>query len=193
MLRRDERGATLVEFAIVLPVLLTLLLGVLDAGFQLYTRSVLLGEMQKAGRDSTLETSANRTAIIDERVEAAIHNVVPKAEIAFSRKSYRTFSDAAAAQAEEYTDYNDNGTCDNGEPYEDANNNGKWDNDGGNDGQGGAKDAVVYTATLDYPRLFPLARLIGLPQTVEVTATTVLRNQPYTDQDLSEPTARNCS
>lgn len=191
-LRRDEQGAALVEFAIVLPVLLALLLGALDAGYQLYTRSVLQGEMQKAGRDSTLETSPNRTSIIDDRVTAAVKKVAPNAELFFSRKSYRTFSDAAAAQAEEYTDTNDNGTCDNGEPFEDANNNGRWDDDGGNDGQGGAKDAVVYTATVDYPRLFPLARLIGLPPTVEISATTVLRNQPYTDQDETEPSAGNC-
>lgn len=191
-LLKDERATTIVEFALVAPILMLLIMGAMDTGYQLYARAILSGEMQKAGRDSSLETgSANATAL-DTRVENAVHNISKDATVTFTRKSYRTFSDAAAAQAETFTDTDADGTCNNGEPYEDANNNGQWDADGGNAGQGGAKDAVVYTATVTYPRLFPMASLIGLPGTVTLTSTTVLSNQPYDNQDQSAPTARNC-
>lgn len=192
-LGRDERGATIVEFAVVAPVLMILIMGAMDTGYQLYTRAILSGEMQKAGRDSGLETGTTNAATLDARVESAVLNIAPEAEITFSRKSYRTFSDAAAAQAESFTDTDGNGTCANGEPYEDANNNGNWDADGGNTGQGGAKDAVIYTARVVYPRMFPVTKLIGLPDTVTLTTSTVLRNQPFSDQDLSAATARNCT
>lgn len=192
-LKNDQSGVTLVEFAFVAPVLFVLLMGTLDLGHQLYTRAVLAGEMQKAGRDSSLETGTAQATALDTKVRTAVQNVAQNATVSFTRNSFRDFSDASASEPENWTDTNADGTCNAGEPYEDANNNNVWDADGGNDGQGGAKDAVVYTATVSYPRLFPMAGLAGLPDTVTLEATTVLRNQPYSDQDESDATVRNCT
>ncbi|WP_447729045.1 hypothetical protein [Sphingomonas koreensis] len=92
---------------------------------------------------------------------------------------------------------NNNGTCDGpvgstpGEPYEDTNGNNRWDSSGGNLSQGGAKDAVLYTASISYPRFFPFYNLVGGARTTKVTASTILRNQPYGDQGV--PTVRNCT
>ena len=92
-----------------------------------------------------------------------------------------------------WTDTNNNQTCDAGEQYKDVNNNGVWDADGG-DATGGAKDRVVYTVVVTYPRLFPIASFVGLPTTTTVKATTVLENQPYADQtQYGTATLRNCS
>ena len=41
-----------------------------------------------------------------------------------------------------------------GEPFEDANANGTWDEDRGSDGQGGARDAVLYVVSVSYRRAF---------------------------------------
>lgn len=192
-LREDQSGATLIEFALVSPVLLVLIMGTLDLGHQLYTRAVLVGEMQKAGRDSALETGSAQASALDAQVTNVVKAVSPTATVSFSRNSFRDFSDAAASEPEEWTDTNSDGTCNAGEPYSDANNNGIWDADGGNDGQGGAKDAVVYTATVTYPRIFPMAGLAGLSSNVTLTASTILRNQPYADQDESDATLGNCT
>lgn len=189
----EESGATLVEFAFVAPVLFVLLMGTLDVGHQLYTRAVLNGEMHKAGRDSSLETGTAQGATLDAHVEDMVHEVAPTATVSFKRDSFRNFSEASASEPEDFTDTNGDGTCNAGEPYDDANNNNVWDPDGGNDGQGGAKDAVVYTATVTYTRLFPMAGLAGLSDTVTLTSTTILRNQPFADQDESAATARNCT
>ena len=192
-LAADEHASTVIEFAAVAPVLCLLLMGAMDTGYQLYARAILSGEMQKAGRDSSLEDGSANAAALDATVEAAVKNLAKDATVTFTRKSYRTFSDAAAAQAEDFTDSNSDGICNNGELYEDANNNNEWDADGGASGQGGAKDTVVYTATVTYPRLFPLATMLGVPADVTMTSSTVLSNQPYGDQDESPPTARNCT
>ena len=45
--RRDERGAALVEFAIMLPILIVLLFGVIDYGRLLYTRITLHEAVQE--------------------------------------------------------------------------------------------------------------------------------------------------
>ncbi|RYD67221.1 MAG: pilus assembly protein [Sphingomonadales bacterium] len=198
-LRRDQRGATIVEFAIVAPVMGMVLLGAFDVAHSLYMRGVLQGIVQKTARDSTLEdsTAAATQTALDNKVKAQVSAIANSGTITFTRRYYRTFSTAAAARAETFTDSSAgifrNGVCDNGEPYEDANLNGVWDRDGGNSGQGGAKDAVLYTVTVTYPRFFPIYRFIGGSTTTKITGSTVLRNQPYGDQSsYATMQVRNC-
>ncbi len=194
-LARDESGVTVVEFAMVAPVLGLVLLGAFDVAHTLYARAALQGIVQKAARDSTLETSAEleTQAVLDNKVRSQVRALANNATIAITRRYYRTFTDAAVARAEAWTDTNANGTCDSGEPYEDANRNNTWDRDGGDDGQGGAKDVTLYTVTMSYPRFFPIYRMVGGSTTTKLTASTVLRNQPYSDQNsYGAPQVRNC-
>ncbi len=186
---RDTSGATLTEFAFVAPVFVVLLFGVLDAAHTQYTASVVNGAMQKAGRDLSLENSGSSMATLDQRVEDIVKIVAPSADVTMSRLSHYDFSDIG--QAEAFSDDDNDGICNNGEVFEDANFNGQWDDDRGAQGVGGARDAVVYTATISYPRLFPMAGLIGLSETVDLEASTVMRNQPYDNQDRSVTTG-NC-
>ncbi|MEG3151456.1 TadE/TadG family type IV pilus assembly protein [Sphingomonas sp. ZT3P38] len=192
----DRRGATIVEFAIIAPVVGLLLLGAFDTAHSLYMRSVLQGIVQKVARDSALETgtAAAQQTVLDNKVRASVRAIANNATITITRRFYRTFSEAAAAQAEVWTDTDHNGTCNANEPYEDANNNNEWDRDGGNAGQGGAKDKTLYTVALSYPRFFPLNNIIGGSNTTRINASTVLSNQPYADQgSYGTPTVRNCS
>lgn len=188
-LLRDTSGVTIVEFAMIAPVLLVLLMGTYDVGYQLYASSVLQGALQKAGRDSTIEGAATATATIDQRVTDQVKVVVPNGTLTYTRKAYATFS--TVAKPEDFSDVNSNGVCDSGEPYEDINGNSTWDTDRGMNGQGGAKDAVVYTATLTYPRPLAVAPMVGLSNTITIKTETVLRNQPFGMQDLTKVT-RNC-
>lgn len=191
----DSRGATLVEFAFVAPVLGLVLLGAFDVAHTLYMRGVLQGVVQKVARDSSLEsgTEAEQQAKLDGRVSKQVKQLAKDAEITFTRRFYRTFSEAAAARAEIWTDLDDDGICNNSEPYEDANHNNTWDRDGGNAGQGGAKDATVYTVTVTHQRFFPIYNIIGGSNTTTIRASTVLRNQPYSDQGTYDPpVVRNC-
>jgi Flp pilus assembly pilin Flp len=190
----DARGATIVEFGIIAPVLCLLLMGAFDVAHTLYMQTVLQGIVQKAARDSTLESSDDTVLPdIDATVTAEVKALNNRVTPAFSRRYYRTFADASAAKAEPWTDTDKDGTCDHGEPYEDDNNNGMWDKDGGNGGQGGAKDRTVYTVTLNYPHLFPIYGFIGLSNYVTLSATTILENQPYSEQGVyTTPKVLNC-
>lgn len=179
-LLRDERGATLVEFALLSPVLLLTLLGLMDLGYNYYIQAQLQGTIQKAARDATLERALLSTDDIDATVATAVHKLVPSASLQFARTSYTRFADVA--QPEDFSDLNENGRCDDGEPFEDANGNDGWDEDRGTHGMGGARDAVLYEVTVTYPRAFGVASLIGLPKTFTTRATTVLRNQPWGEQ-----------
>lgn len=194
-LRRDRRGVSAVEFGIVAPVLCLLLAGAFDVAHTLYLRATLQGIMQKAARDSALEsgTDAQVAASIDNKVRRQVAALVNNAGITFSRRFYRTFTDAAAADPEAWTDTNHNNTCDNHEPYQDDNNNSVWDRDGGDSGQGTAKDRTVYTVTVTYNHMFPLYRFLGQSNATSMSATTVLENQPYSDQaSYAAATVRYC-
>lgn len=183
-LTRDTRGATLVEFAIVAPVMILLLMGICDLAYQVYAQAIVNGAMQKAGRDSTIQGAANNTAAIDLKVSNMVKNVAANATITFTRKNYDSFS---LIKPEPFTDTNGNGVRDPKECFTDVNGNGTWDADPGVSGQGGADDVTVYTATVTYPRLFPVAKLFGWSSTQTITASTLLKNQPYASQSVITP------
>ncbi|WP_225007356.1 MULTISPECIES: TadE/TadG family type IV pilus assembly protein [Novosphingobium] len=180
---RAREAATAAEFALVLPVLVSVLMGMFDMGYNMWATTILQGAVQQAARASTLESASGQTATIDAKVTARVQQLVPSATLAFKRKAYTNFSNVSTP--EDYTDTNANGACDNDEAFEDANGNGVWDADRGVTGLGGARDAVLYSATMSYPRAFPMAALVGLSSTVSTTATTVLRNQPFKLQEAS--------
>lgn len=183
-LARNCKGAAITEFGFVAPLFMIILMGVFDAAHTTYTTSLLHGAMQKAGRDLTLEDAGSQESVIDARVKAQVQNVVPdEADIELEKLSHFEFEDIG--EAEEFTDNNGDGLCNDGEPFEDANENGVWDANRGADGIGGARDAVLYTAIVTYDRMFPMAGLVGMPEQVELRASTVLRNQPYDVQDTS--------
>lgn len=182
-LARDTAGATIVEFAIVAPVLLALIFGVFDFGHGLYMRSALQGAAQEAGRNAGLEGGPSAQADIDASVRASIKAVMPfiaDEDITIERTNYETFSDVGVP--EDFDDNNDNKVHDADECFTDRNGNGMWDPDVGADGLGGADDVVYYQVTVAYDRIFPLWSMIGLPQRDTAKATTVMRNQPFAEQ-----------
>lgn len=200
---RTDDGATLTEFGLIAPVLCLLLIGSFETGHRLYMHGVIEGAVQKAARDGSLEiasgTSSTPRDEIDELVLAQISKLHNGADVTFSRRFYRTFTEAAAKKAEEFTDSGSgtfaDGICNNGEPFEDINNNGVRDLDGGDAiGNAGARDNVIYTVTVEYPNMFPLHRLIGGSDTTTLSASTVLANQPYGDQQTYDaPTVGHCA
>lgn len=216
---KDQRGSTVVEFAIVCPVLLMMILGSLDLGYALYARSILDGAIQKAARDSGLQTGSGRGCEIDYGVIQSLSGLLKvnvlnnhtetsfcamtdqqrsdlfaQAEnvensILFIRRNYVSFSDIG--EMEEFTDSDDDSVCDRGEAYEDLSGDGNWGERGAN-GQGGARATVLYSAGLHFRRIFPAYKLIGGNEFMTVQSTTILRNQPYAETADAAVIERNC-
>ena len=185
-LHRDARGSTLVEFALVAPTLLLMLMGLFDLSYRAWATAQLQGAVQKAGRDSTLEGANAALAGLDQRVRNQVQPLMQNGTLTFNRLKYASFT--RAGQAENFTDGNANGIREAGECYQDENANSTWDADSGTGGNGGARDIVVYTATLSYPRIFPMYGLAGWSPTQVISATTVLRNQPFGNQAATTST-----
>lgn len=179
-LRRDERGVSAIEFGLVAPILIGLILGTFQLGLDMWARSVLNGAMQEAGRDSGIEDYHKSQVALDDHVREQVQSMLPMAKVTFNRKNYQNFTDVGAP--EDFTDTNLNGVYDDTECFADENGNGQWDADAGQAGQGGARDIVVYTATMEYKELVPVRAFLGLGEQRKFTASTTLMNQPFSTQ-----------
>jgi len=180
-LRSDKRGVTTIEFALVAPVFLMVIVGCLDLGQMVYAKGVLDGAVEKAARDSSLETGD--TSLADGMVKNTITKVLPNATVSSTRKSYFDFTNAN--KGEDLDDENGDGECSEDESFTDLNGNDRWDEDLGEDGNGGANDVIVYTVTVAYDPVFavPLVPIDWSRREIESTA--VKRNQPFALQDGS--------
>ncbi|WP_242150260.1 TadE/TadG family type IV pilus assembly protein [Sphingomonas sp. BAUL-RG-20F-R05-02] len=189
----DRRGSTALEFGLIAPVMLLMMMGLGDLLYQAYSQAVLNGAIQKAARDSSVEGGASNTDAIDAKVVKLMvpliknlaNNCAPTGTTASwcsTRKTYDSFSEVAP---EPFTDTNGNGVRDPGECYTDENGNGSWDADPGLNGQGGASAVTLYTMSITYPRVFPVAGLLKLPTMQTITASTLIKNQPYAAQTVS--------
>lgn len=188
-LREARIGSTVIEFAIVAPVLILLLTGIFDVGYMVYAQAVLNGAIQQAARSSSLETAD--TSAADAYITSIMQRILPSAQVATTRKSYYDFTDIARPEA--WNDSNNDGTCDNSEAYTDENGNGHWDADVGKSGNGGADDVVIYTVTVTYKPIFSNPFIAGTAATRTLTASTVKKNQPFSAQTAYGSSAGVCS
>jgi hypothetical protein len=185
-------GATLVEFAFVAPVLMLMIFGLFDIAHTQYTSSVMNGAMQRSARSFTLQSASTNETALDNAVIAQVSAVVPRgATVTLQKQSVLDFADVNAP--EEIVADNGNGRCDPGETYLESNGMTGWQANRARDGIGGARDVMIYTANVTYPRLFPMFSMIGLPSNVNLRASTVLRSQPFDQQGARTTTVRNCT
>jgi hypothetical protein len=176
-LGRNDQGNAIVEFALTAPLFLLVVMGIFDFTWQIYAMNTLQGVVNNSARAATLEGNALNQTVLDNMVENQVLNVFPQGDVSFKRKAYDSYSEVGDPEA--FTDQNGNGRYDSGECFEDVNGNGNWDADRGQNGNGGAEDVVVYTATVKVTRVLPIWKMLGQSQQVSLNATTVLRNQPY--------------
>jgi Flp pilus assembly protein TadG len=179
-LARDRCGATLVEFAIITVPMLVMMMGMFDLAFREYISIQLAGALDQSARQVTVGTTTT-TAAIRAAVTAQIQTILPGASVSVVPSSYASF--ATVGKPEPITtDTAPTGSYNAGDCFLDLNGNGKWDADSGLGGTGGSDDIVYYTATVTFPEILPMRKLIGWSSTETVTGTTMMKNQPYASQ-----------
>jgi Flp pilus assembly protein TadG len=181
-LHGDSKGATIVEFALILPVLCMMLLGTLDLGYRAYVASIVQGALHDAARMATVGgvTTAQIQTFVQNRLQSFSRN----ATITTTARSYSDYSGVKVAE----TITNDTvplGTYNPGDCFADANGNGTYDTDRGRSGTGGSEDVVYFEVTMTYPHIVPVARLFGWSGNITTTQNTVLRNQPFAARNNS--------
>jgi Flp pilus assembly protein TadG len=185
-LRQDKRGATVLEFALVIPIVCALLSAGFELGFRVYLTAIVQGALLEASRSASVGNVSELA--IEQMIKNRVAVLSNGSNVKETKKeNFYNFSNVGRPEKLKF-DKNGNGSYDPLEDcYEDANNNGSYDYNA-NRGLGTADDIVRYTVTVEYPNIMPVRRLLGWGTKQTITASTVLRNQPFTSRAM--PTVR---
>lgn len=168
-----ERGASLVEFAMVLPVLCVLVMGTMEVGYRIFAVSVSNGAIREAARMAS--TGEFTGAQIDARVTNQIRSFRKDATVQIVKKSYSDFTGVGLPEPVTSGSVESGTYC-----FEDINKNGNWDEDRGKDGLGGAEDVINYEVTTTYPTLFKFnEKVLKFSSVSKITESTIVSNEPF--------------
>ena len=179
-LRRDPSGATVVEFAIIAPVLVLLIMGTVELGLMAGAQAILNDAVfvgSRTGKTGYKATGQTQAQTIQAGIKKAASALLDPAKITLTSTSYPDYS---YLKPEPFTDTNKNGKWDTGEAYTDLNSNGKYDNGVGTSGTGNSGEIVSYTATYSWKLFTPvLKRFVGTNGVVPLKSSVVVKNEPY--------------
>ncbi len=180
-LAADRRGASAVEFALVAPTLVLLLLGILEFSLLMaaeVTLSNAVAEVARFGITGREDADRSREEMIRDQVEESAAGLFDASLLEFETLVYPDFS--SVGRPEPFQDDNGNGIRDEGETYQDVNGNGQWDEDMGAPGAGGPDEVVLYRVRYPWRLMIPVFRPFFPPQgRIELEASMAVRNEPF--------------
>lgn len=174
----DASGNAALQFALVTPALLLLIIGSFEVGILLFVSGTMESAVLAASRYGVTgftEDGVSREDRIREIIDDRTLGLVDMRTVAINTLVYSSFDQIG--QPEPFSDDNKNGVRDSTEAFTDVNGNGTWDSDMGRAGLGGPGDIVLYDVeyrTGAMTRLFD--RVIG--QVVH-RASVAVRNEPF--------------
>ncbi|WP_339630244.1 TadE/TadG family type IV pilus assembly protein [uncultured Sneathiella sp.] len=191
-LAQDTKATTAVELAMVAPVLIIVLVGIIELSLAMFINTVVEGSLKDASRlgltGQIQEGSSNTQALVDMLNEASL-GLLGLTTADVTTLVYENF--AYVGQGEEYTDLSGDGSWTpgpythsdgtvypDGEPWVEVNGNGIYDEDFGVAGMGAQGDIVLYT--VEYNWNFLSGQVIPiLGGIIPMRASIVVRNEPY--------------
>jgi Flp pilus assembly pilin Flp len=179
-LARSESGITSIEFALIAPTFLIIMLGIIELSLIMFTNVVMESATSvtaRLGKTGYVATGTTRQDEIINNVKNMTAGLLDPSKITITTEVYSTFSNIGKPEP-----------CISpptppcagtpGVNFVDINGNGAWDSDMGQAGLGDAGDVVVYVVSYPWKVTSPMISAI-LGQTVTITTRTVVRNEPY--------------
>lgn len=181
-LRHDRSGATALEFALVVPVVLLMAMAMVEFGIVLFVQSVLEGANTAGGRIGKAGYSPNgqtREQYIRAEVQRLSGNFLNPQRLRIEMLTYPAFGNIGQPEP----CFSPASPPCPGRPgvnFSDVNGNGTWDQDMGRAAAGGAGDVVVYRTTYPWRIVTPLLWPIfgDGAGNYNVQAVSVVRNEP---------------
>lgn len=157
---RHPRGATAIEFALLAPIYLVLLFGILESAVILLNEVVMEGAAQEAARQvrtGSVQQSGNPQTQFRNLLCAGLYSLMPCGNLIYDVRSFPNFSGASITPL-----YDDDG---NPLPTQFS--------------TGQAGDIVVVRVSRDWQFVTPLlTHAYGVPS-MKLSSTVVFRNEPY--------------
>lgn len=185
-LARDNRGAAMIEFGLLIVPLMAMIMAAGELGYRTYVKAQLQGSLNDVARSVVVEKPGiSGTGTVEQRIETAVKDrmkpLLQSGSWSFSIENYTSFN-AIDKPEPLVTDKNGNGRYDKDDCWVDTRDNKKFDSDGGRTGLGGADDVVVYDVRLTANNLFPVMGFFRAGPTFVTQATALVRTQPYAKQ-----------
>ncbi len=182
-LATDTRGVAVIEFALLSPVVILVILGGLQMGLAGWAKSTLENGLRDAARfaitgNDNVDTGLGREAAIKDLIEKRMSSfpLAAGGNIELVTKVYSSFEDVGRPEPED----NGNGVCEPGEHFTDVNGNGVFDMDAARSGYGSANEVVIYTVKYPLRAVVPLVgRLLPTEGVFNLTASATVQNEPY--------------
>ncbi|MBA4749585.1 MAG: pilus assembly protein [Alphaproteobacteria bacterium] len=186
---RKTHGAAMIEFAIIAPVFLTILIGIFDVGIMMIIRTSLEEGARAASRygitggsSGSLTRSGSINQVILNTIGIYSGGLVDTSKVTITVKSYSSLSNVG--QPEPFIDTNGDGKYEGPgqpggpEPFTDVNSNGKWDADQGLVGSyGTGGQAVEYLISYQWtPYVLGFIPALG---TITMTGTATVDNEAF--------------
>ncbi|WP_120498778.1 TadE/TadG family type IV pilus assembly protein [Kiloniella sp. EL199] len=176
-----DKGVVALEYALGLPVFLTMVLGIFDLGGVYFASILLEGGLREAARygvTGNLAPGVTKEEKILETINFHGAGFVQVKADELSTLVYKDFD--SIGDPEPYVDADGNNAYDAGEAFTDLNCNGAWDSDSGFDGAGNGSEVVLYTVEHETQLITGyIAHLVGKDGKVKLRASVAVRNEPY--------------
>jgi hypothetical protein len=175
-----QSGVTILEFALILPVLLLLIMGIIEFSMIMFVSSVIESattSTARLGKTGYVPSDSNRQQEILDNITSRSAGLLDPAKITISTTVYPSFN---SVNQPEPCISPPTPPCPGtpGVNFTDINGNGQWDADMGAAGLGNAGDVVVYTVNYPWSIMTPIMSSIIGP-VFPITARTVVRNEPF--------------
>ena len=173
-------GVALLEFAILAPILLALVVGTMEFAMVLFVSVLLEGGVRDAARfGMTAQTVAGSTReehiadIVRDRTYGLLAIGADDVEVMV----YPDFDQII--EDEVYTDSDGSGDYTPGEDFVDANGNGTWDAGNGTTGAGNPGEVVVYRVNAEWSTMTPfIGGMLPNDGLFSLSASIAVRNEP---------------
>lgn len=178
--RRLERGVTTLEFALLTPFIVILLLGTIDISMATMLDSALEHGAEAATRIGTtvsIPAGASRDQAIRDAVWYWLDPwLSDKNQLSITTQTYTAYSDIGQPEPCLDDSYKTTGTCTG--KFTDVNGNNVWDRDMGSSGSGGYGAIVRYQFTVTRPQSYTgILTLLNL-NLFSLQRTIVVQNEP---------------
>jgi Flp pilus assembly protein TadG len=177
----NNDGVTAVEFAMVAPVLILLVTGIIEFGLIFAADIVLKNatyDASRTGRTGFITEESTQDGTVQKIVRQEAGILMDADKISIKSSAYSGFD--TLQKPEPFIDKNKNGVRDDGENFTDVNGNGVYDLDQGRTGYGGTSEVVLYTVTYPWRLFTPLiGKIIGTDGVLTLRATAIVQNEPY--------------
>lgn len=179
-LLRNQQGITALEFAVIAPVFLVIVMGVIELSMIMYANTILeaaTNSTARFGKTGFDPSGTTREQAIIDSIHTRSAGLLDTSRINMVTKVYADFSKIGQPEP----CLNPNRPPCNGTPgvnFADVNGNGTWDSDMGAAGLGNGGDVVVYTVNYPWRVMTPIVSSI-IGQTINITVRSVVRNEPF--------------